>query len=167
MAILRLIHAADLPDPSALLARLSEQSGAPSAGAGKQATSSGPTATAALPANFAALVKLVEDSGKRILAQQLHDQVGLVRFEPPILALKPLRPLGSDWPRELAALLKSLTGAGWQVSLSDDSGAPSLLDQDKMAEEKVRAQVLADPLVGAVTAAFPDAELETFPNQGR
>ncbi|MGH6783346.1 MAG: DNA polymerase III subunit gamma/tau, partial [Sphingomicrobium sp.] len=68
--------------------------------------------------------------------------------------------------RELAAALKSLTGSAWQVTLSDDSGAASLLDQEKMAEEKVRAEVLSDPMVQAVTAAFPDAELESFPNQG-
>ena len=80
--------------------------------------------------------------------------------------LKPSRPLGADWPRELATALKSLTGTAWQVTLSDDAGAPSLLDQEKMAAEKIRAEVLSDPLVQAVTAAFPDAELESFPNQG-
>jgi hypothetical protein len=31
-----------------------------------------------------------------------------------------------------------------------------------MSEEKARADVLADPAVQAVIAAFPDAELETF-----
>ena len=36
-----------------------------------------------------------------------------------------------------------------------------------MAEEKVRADVLADDPSRAVLAAFPDAELETFPNQSR
>ena len=166
MAILRLIHAAELPDPSAILARLSEQGAAAPPGASSAARQASSAAAVALPRDFPALVKLVEDAGKRILAQQLHDQVGLIRFEPPGLALKPLRPLGADWPRELAAVLKSLTGTGWQVTLSDDSGAPSLLDQEKMAEEKVRADVLADPLVSAVTAAFPDAELESHPNQG-
>ena len=80
--------------------------------------------------------------------------------------MKPLRPLGTDWPRELAALLKSLTGTGWQVTLSDDSGSPSLLDQEKMAEERVRADVLADPNVRAVMDAFPDSELESFSTRG-
>jgi len=107
-------------------------------------------------------VRTVEQSGKRILAQQLHDQVGLVRYAPPELALKPMRPLGGDWPRELAAQLKALTGTSWQVSLSDEAGEPSLLDQEKIAEERVRADVLADPTVRAVIDAFPDAALESF-----
>src|SRR4029078_2029328 len=76
-------------------------------------------------------------------------------------------PLGGDWPRELAAVLKSLTGTSWQVTLSDESGEPSLLDQERIAEKRVRADVLADPNVRAVTDVFPDAEFETFSTKGR
>jgi DNA polymerase-3 subunit gamma/tau len=92
--------------------------------------------------------------------------VALVRYAPPELAVKPLRPLGQDWPRDLALALKSATGANWQVTLSDEAGAPSLLDQEKMAEERVRADVLADPNVRAVMEAFPDAELESYSQRG-
>jgi len=164
MALLRLIHAADLPDPAALLAKLSGEgavTAAPAAPAGK---ANGPAAR--IPADFPALVKAIEQSGKRILAQQLHDQVGLVRYAPPELALKPMRPLGGDWPRELAAQLKALTGTSWQVAWSDEAGEPSLLDQEKIAEERVRADVLADPNVRSVMDAFPEAELETFSTKG-
>jgi DNA polymerase-3 subunit gamma/tau len=66
----------------------------------------------------------------------------------------------------LAAILKSVTGASWDVSLSDEAGEPSLLDQEKMAKERVRADVLADPNVKAVMDAFPDAELESFSTRG-
>jgi DNA polymerase III subunit gamma/tau len=52
------------------------------------------------------------------------------------------------------------------VSLSDEAGEPSLLDQEKMAEERVRADVLADPNVRAVMDAFPDSELESFSTRG-
>ena len=99
MALLRLIHAAEMPDPAALLARL----------AGEEAATAAPAAPVGeircVPRprcrqDFAALVKLLEDGGKQMLAQQLHDQVGLVRFAPPELALKPMRPLGGDWPRD-------------------------------------------------------------------
>jgi DNA polymerase-3 subunit gamma/tau len=112
------------------------------------------------------LVKRLEQVGKHQLALQLHDQVGLVRYAPPEIALKPLRPLGTDWPRELAVALKSATGTTWQVLLSDDSGEPSLLDQEKMAEERVRTDVLAEPNVRAVMDAFPDAELESYSKGG-
>ena len=160
MALLRLIHAADLPDPASVLSRLSGESGTSSAAGTAPAKSSSPSAQ--LPSDFNGLIGLLEKSGKHQLAVQLHDQVGLVRYAPPELVLKPTRPLGTDWPRELAAALKSATDKTWQVSLSDEPGEPSLLDQEKMAEERVRSEVLADPAVRAAFEAFPDATLETF-----
>ena len=63
---------------------------------------------------------------------------------------------------KLGAELKALTGTAWQVSLSDESGEPSLLDQEKIAEERVRSEVLADPNVRSVMDGFPDAELESY-----
>jgi DNA polymerase III subunit gamma/tau len=164
MALLRLIHAAELPDPASLVAKLSGEGAVSLAPSAPTAKSSGPTAR--VPGDFAGLVKAVEQSGKLVLAQQLHDQVGVVSYDPPELVLKPTRPLGADWSRDLAAALKSATGATWQVSLSDEAGEASLLDQEKMAEERVRANVLADPNVRAVMDAFPGSELESYPNRG-
>jgi DNA polymerase-3 subunit gamma/tau len=160
MAILRLIHSAELPDPSVLLQRLDGGAAAPAAAQAPDSKPSGPSAR--LPADFPALVQALESSGKHQLAIQLHDQVGLVRYAPPELAVKPLRPLGSDWPRELAAILKGITGASWTVVIADEGAVPSLLEQEKMAEEQVRADVLQDPSVKAAMDAFPDAELESF-----
>ena len=160
MALLRLIHAADLPDPASVLSRLSGEAGAVPVSAPAPSKTAGPSAQ--LPADFPALIASLERSGRHQLAVQLHDQVGLVRFAPPELVLRPMRPLGGDWPRDLAAALKDATGVSWQVSLSDETGEPSLLDQEKIAEERVRSEVLADPAVRAAFDAFPDATLESF-----
>jgi DNA polymerase III subunit gamma/tau len=157
MALLRLIHAAELPDPAALIAQLSRD-GSNAPATAPTSPASGPAAR--LPGDFRALIALLEQGGKHQLAVQLHDQVGLVRFAPPELALKPLRPVGGEWARDLAAQLKPLTGAAWKVSLSDEDGEPSLLQQEKMAEDKARADLLADPNVAAVMDSFPEAELE-------
>jgi DNA polymerase-3 subunit gamma/tau len=164
MALLRLIHAADMPDPAALIARLSGEGASASPSAAPAAKGRNPVAQ--LPADFQSLIARLEQSGKHQLAVQLHDQVGLVRYAPPDLVLKPARPFGGDWPRDLAVALKSATGATWQVSLSDEPGEPSLLDQEKMAEERVRAEVLADPNIRAAMDAFPDAELESYTVRG-
>jgi DNA polymerase-3 subunit gamma/tau len=165
MALLRLIHAAELPDPASVLSRLSGEAASAPAPSVAPAKPSGPTAQ--LPADLPALIVLLEARGKHQLAVQLHDQVGLIRFAPPELVLKPMRPMGTDWPRDLANALKDVTGKAWQVSLSDEPGEPSLLDQEKMAEERVRSDVLADPSVRAAFEAFPDATLESFaPTKG-
>ena len=145
MALLRLIHAADMPDPASLVAKLSGEGVAAISSAAPGRSGSGPAAS--LPGNFRALIRRLEDTGNHQLALQLHDQVGLVRYAPPELVLKPRKPLGGDWPRDLALALKSATSTAWQVSLSDEAGEPSLLDQEKMAKERVRAEVLADPNV--------------------
>ena len=160
MALLRLIHAADLPDPAAVLTRLSEAAPTTAPTPSTKPTAEPPSAK--IPPDFGALVALLDEHGKRVIAQQLHDQVGLIRYAPPELALKPLKPLGADWTRELDTALKGITGTRWQISISDEAAEPSLLEQEKMAEERVRAEVLTEPNVRAVLEAFPDASLESF-----
>ena len=88
--------------------------------------------------------------------------MGLVRFAPPELALKPLQPLGSTFARELADDLKAVTGAAWQVSLADGEAEPSLRQQEQLAEERARADILAEPSVAAVLAAFPGTTLDSI-----
>ena len=159
MALLRLVHSADLPDPAALVAKLSG-SDVPSASA--PAPSAPPPSAPSAPSSSRELVDRLQGAGKRILAQELHDQVGLVSFAPTELVLKPLRPLGADWTRDLAAALKDITGSRWTVSFTDQGGEPSLQQQEQMAEEAVRAAVLDEPNVRAVLETFPDATLDTY-----
>jgi DNA polymerase-3 subunit gamma/tau len=162
MGLLRLIHAADLPDPASLIGRLANGDlGSAPVGAGKaQPRADAPVSK--LPQDFRALVQRIDASGSIELARQLHDHVGVVRYAPPELVLKPLRPFGSEWSRTLAGALKSATGAAWQLSLADQPAEPSLREQEKLAEERVKAEVLSDPNVRSVLDAIPGAELETF-----
>ncbi|HUG46581.1 MAG TPA: DNA polymerase III subunit gamma/tau [Sphingomicrobium sp.] len=172
MAILRLIHSADLPDPATILEQLASGKGASAQPATKSApdkpappstSSTQPNASSKqMPADFAAMIQSLETMGRHQLATQLHDQVGLVRYDPPELVVKPHRPVGTDWPRELAATLKELTGTSWAVSISDEGAKPSLLEQEKMAEEQLRSQVLQDSTVRSALDAFPGAELESY-----
>src|SRR5215213_7479815 len=64
MALLRLIHAADMPDPAALMARLTGD------GAGAVISQASPgraaSPTAQIPADYPALIKVVEASGKHL-----------------------------------------------------------------------------------------------------
>ena len=162
MAVLRLIHSADLPDPAALLERLGSGQVTPRQQGEAPAHSASKAPSALLPGDFRALVQLVEDKGKALLAQQLHDQVGLVHYSAPEMVVKPLRPLGADWPRQVAATLKALTGATWSISIAEEGAEPSLLELEKMAEERVRTDVLQDDAVKAAFEAFPEAELESY-----
>ena len=160
MALLRLIHAADLPDPAALMAQLAAGGAiavpatrAPAASASTPA----PAPSASAPSDFAGFIAAIERSGKTLLALQLHDNVGLVSFAPGELVLKPLKPLGADFARDLAAIAKAATGRAWEVRLADTNAAPSLQQQAVMSEEAASAAVMAEPSVQALLEAFPDA----------
>ncbi|MGH6705352.1 MAG: DNA polymerase III subunit gamma/tau [Sphingomicrobium sp.] len=160
MALLRLMHAADMPDPSALAAMVA--GGRASTVPAKATKATSPEPKASLIQDFPSLVDAVEKQGKQLLGLQLRDHVGLVAFTPGEVVLKPLKPLGPDFPRELAAAAREATGAAWQVRLTDEGGAPSLHQQEAMAEERMRAEVLDEPSVRALLDEFPDATLESI-----
>jgi DNA polymerase III subunit gamma/tau len=162
MALLRLVHAADLPDPGELMKRLAGEAGAPAVQPGSVAapTAPPPEPQSSLPADFPAFIEKVEKVGEFHLGQQLRDYVGLVRFTPGELALRPLRPLGPDFARKVADVARKATGQAWQVSFTDLGGEPSLAQQEQMAEEQMRAAVLNEPGPAALIAAFPDATLD-------
>ncbi|MFM7029425.1 MAG: DNA polymerase III subunit gamma/tau [Chakrabartia sp.] len=174
MAALRIIHASQLPDPGDLARRL--ESGAPISIAAPSAApavapatggveaSAPPMAPAtpeapAAPADFAQLIDLLAQGGRAHLAQQLHDYAGLVRYAPGELAIRPVKPLPSDFTRDLAAALKPLTGIAWDVSISDGEAQPSLLQQEEAREQAARQSILETPFVKTAMEAFPEAEL--------
>jgi DNA polymerase-3 subunit gamma/tau len=169
MALLRVIHASDLPDPGVLAEKLAngETVAAASAAAPAAPAHQGASAAFAAPPTFAALVQLIESGGKPHLAQQLHDFAGLVRYQPPELVIRPTKPLSGDLARDVAAALKSITGTLWQVQTADGPAEPTLLEQEKMEAEKLRQAVLKTPVVKAAFEAFPDAELVHYRSEQR
>jgi DNA polymerase III subunit gamma/tau len=150
MALLRVIHASSLPDPGDLLKQL--QSGTPLAPAAATPAPAAPS----LPPSYEAMVALVEHAGKHLLAQRLRDEMGLVSYAPPAVALRPQRPFD---PRELAQVLKDTTGTAWTVTAEDGPAAPSLREQELATEHAARDAILAEPIVKAVRDHFPEAEL--------
>jgi len=162
MALLRVIHASQLPDPGELAAKLgSGQAVAQPATPSTSSTSSPAASASQAPPSFAALVEQLE-GGHAHLAQQLHDFAGLVTYAPPELALKLTRPL-PNLARDLSAALKAVTGTNWQVRLADEGEAePTLLEQEQAEKARAEQEVLASPMVKAALEAFPDAELAGY-----
>lgn len=168
MALLRVIHASQLPDPGELARKLDAGQAVTVPGAALVPPAAGPTsALFPVPADFPGLISLLETNGKPHMGQQLHDFAGLVRYSPPELALRAIKPLPNDFARDLASALKALTGANWQVELTEDAAAPSLLDQNRERENAARDAILADPAVVAAMRAFPDAELLDFDREDK
>ena len=113
MMLLRVIHAAEMPDPASIIARLqgggtvsvggAVTSAAPSPMVASATAPTQPASAQPQPASFPELVDSLERDGKALLALKLRDGVGLVRFAPGELVLRPLQPVGTDFPRDLAA----------------------------------------------------------------
>ncbi|WP_076068236.1 DNA polymerase III subunit gamma/tau [Sphingomonas montana] len=109
-----------------------------------------------LPVDFRALHDLLVDRGEPLLAQELHDFAGLIRYAPPELVVRPTRPIDL---RKLSAALRRLTDTSWTVSTAEGDAAPTMLDQEKAAAAAERAVVWDSPVVRAAREAFPDTEL--------
>ncbi|HEY0627417.1 MAG TPA: DNA polymerase III subunit gamma/tau [Allosphingosinicella sp.] len=162
MALLRVIHASELPDPGTLMEKLASGEAVPAAAPQSAPANGGQGAMLRAPAAFAGLVEMLAQNGKPHIAQQLHDFVGVVRYAPPELVIRPSKPLPGDFTRDLATALKALTDETWTVIASDEAAEPSLLDQEKAEAEKLRQAVLDAPIVKAAFEAFPDAELSSY-----
>jgi DNA polymerase-3 subunit gamma/tau len=165
MALLRVVHASELPDPASLMERLASGEAVPARAAAPGNAKS--SSAAKVPENYAAFVTEIGKSPEQLLWHQLQEEFRVVSYEPPILRLQPA-PKATDTKRidKALALLRQLTkelfGEAWRVELSDGAAEPSLRDQEVEAERALRQNVLDSPAVRAAFEAFPGAELAGY-----
>jgi DNA polymerase-3 subunit gamma/tau len=164
MALLRVVHAAGMPDPSDL-ARMLVQGGAPAAAPAPMQPPVAPEepglpglSAPALPPDFPALISRLEEAGQHRLALELIDCVGLVGYTPSEIELRPLGPLEFG-NAQIEKILRDMTGSPWRVTFSQGPAQPSLREQEQAREKAAQDAILAAPAVRAVFEAFPDAEL--------
>jgi DNA polymerase-3 subunit gamma/tau len=163
MALLRVMHASDMPDPGSLVKKLEELASRPApsggdAGSGSaNPAASAPSAPDAAPP-WEALVDRVDRAGKLQAAQIMRDWVRVVSLKPGELTYALVPGYAGDPAPDLRDGLLAATGERWQVVQSTEQGAPALRE---LAEQRAAEQAAAlkrHPLVEAAFAAFPDAE---------
>ena len=184
MAVIRLTHVADLPDPEALIRRVQQaqaagdfaRSAAPAApsqapraarpaqviaqrSGAAAALAVSPDAFAAWP-DFASVLELLQRMDM-VLLMQVERHVSLVRYSPGRIEFAPKGDAPRDLAQRLAERLRGLTGGNrWAVTVTNEAGAPTIAEQ-RMAERREReARALRLPIVQQVLAAFPDAKLK-------
>ena len=160
MALLRVMHAATMPDPGEIARMLREGGPVAATAPGAVAATPGAGPAAQLPATFPDLIEAFWQRGKGQLAQELHDSVALVRYAPPEMDYRAAPSLSADFAARIAPALKEVTGVAWRVAQSDGEAQPTLLAQEQAAQANARATILETPVVKAAMAAFPDAELD-------
>ena len=160
MALLRCLHAADLPDPGTLARRLEELAAqgamAPAAPSGSSAPAA-PAASAPAP-DWARLVAQVDAHHVR-LGQVMHDWIQVIELAPGLLRYRFAAGYSEDCRRELAKVLEEVTGREWQVEPGEGPAQPTLRERAEAEVAAARSALRDDPLVVAAFAAFPKAEL--------
>jgi len=164
MALLRVMHAADLPDPGKLakkIEELAERGPAPASPAaeGSAALASAPAASM----NWADLVQSVDDAGQLRVAQMMRDWIRVIELSDGKLIYAPVDGLSDDPAPEVRDALFKLTGKRWHMELgtgaSADQATPSLREQETAEKADADAKIREHPLVKATLVAFPEAEL--------
>jgi DNA polymerase III subunit gamma/tau len=174
MAMLRILHASNLPDPDEL-ARLLTERGAAGTGASAGGASAPVTPTANTPEAAVApvastdglslddLATALADNGDLVLASLVRREARAVSLAPGALVLAQCPAIGAADASALASALTRATGNVWRTELVDAVGAPSLVEQTAAAQAAAEAALRAHPLVAATLTAFPDAELVRSP----
>jgi DNA polymerase-3 subunit gamma/tau len=159
MALLRALHATDMPDPGTLAKTLEDIAGRAAAAPNvTQPASAAPSAPAAL--DWATLVDDIENKvGRLQLASQLKMQVRPVEVVRGRLSFAMAPGFPDDLTADLKQALLDLTGDRWQVDRVAEGGEPTLYERQQARHAEAEAELRAHPLVEAAFAAFPDAEL--------
>ena len=184
MVLVRLAYAADLPTPDEALRALKE-GGAPAG----QASASAPSRPAApsvsgtmalatsqpqpqpkpAPAPDAApvlrlrrfedVVAMAGEQREVVLKRALERDVHLVRFEEGHIEFSLAEGASRTVANDLSRALQQWTGQRWMVAVSSDAGAQTLHHQAESAERQRKEGAANHPLVQAVLAKFPGAQI--------
>ncbi|MXO68061.1 DNA polymerase III subunit gamma/tau [Altererythrobacter marinus] len=160
MALLRVLHAADLPDPGRLAKKLDDMAAsgvAPAAGDAAAPSGTAPAAAGAI--DWQALVEQVDAAGALRVAQTMRDWVRPVEVAQGRLVYALAPGFVGDPAADFRDTLYKLTGSRWDVEQRETGGEPSLREREEAAKAEAQAKMRAHPLVEAAFEAFPEAEL--------
>jgi DNA polymerase-3 subunit gamma/tau len=184
----RLAHAADLPTPDEALKALAQNGAPPSmrpqgvaasspAPDGRTRMAAGGNARAAIAGaapmaqpqaraiemprleSFADLVALAGEKRDLKLKHALESTVRPIRFETGRIEVALTEHASPGLAGELSKKLEQWTGQRWMVAVNRDGGGETVAETRRNARAKLVDDARADPVVAAVFAQFPGAEI--------
>jgi DNA polymerase-3 subunit gamma/tau len=182
MVIVRIAHAADLPTPDEALRQMGDgggsaprpRSAAPAssgnaprmamaaAGGARPAPAAVPTAAVSDVPHFVTFDDLVAYAGLKRelkLKHALETTVRVVRFEQGRIEIALTEHAATGLVGELTKKLEQWTGARWVITVVREGAAPTIAEAKKSARDRLVDDARADPVVAAVLAEFPGAEI--------
>ncbi len=189
MAVIRLTHVADLPSPDELVRKLQDATPPPAGPPGgrpappggsatvmsstpapTQGGPTGPSASGAQTATalatdalqhyvrFDDVIALIRTHRDVKLLVEVETGLRLVSYRPGRIEVNPTVDAAPDLTQRLGARLQAWTGNRWAISIAE-GGAPTIAETRDAAANAIRAEARAHPLVQAVIAAFPKAQI--------
>jgi DNA polymerase III subunit gamma/tau len=189
MAVIRLTHVADLPDPETLVKKLQDSprpptggggagmaGGAPAGGVTVHSAVRAPSApmrgammTATAPAlaegevqvyaSFDSVVELIRTKRDMVLLHEVETSLKLARYSPGRIEFEPAPGAKADLAARLGQRLQGWTGARWGVSVVSSGGAPTIAEVRDADQLAAKAEAAENPLVQAILTAFPGAKV--------
>ncbi|GGZ90319.1 DNA polymerase III subunit gamma/tau [Novosphingobium arvoryzae] len=170
MALLRVMHAADMPDPGTLMRKLDDMAargvvavstGAPGGGGEGAAPVAAAPAAAGGPdrmmQDWSVLADRVDQSGQLRVAQVMRDWIRVIALKPGELIFSVAPGYPADPAPEIRDALLRATGERWQLTRGEGEAQPTLREAAEAEKNAARAAMMNLPLVQATLAAFPDA----------
>jgi len=189
MAVIRLTHVAELPTPEELVRKLENAPTPPAPGGGGAPAPTGggssrrasltpapgtttaptgataqlaepaPTAALARYMQFEQVVDLIRANRDMKLLVEVEDNLRLAKYTPGRIEFEMTPNAPKDLAPRLASRLQSWTGVRWGVSVVSSGGGQTIGEARQEVRNDLHAQALAHPMVKAVFAAFPNAEI--------
>lgn len=163
MALLRVLHAATMPDPGTLARRMAEAPPTESSPAMPSAPAKQDEAVANAASrphidSLETLAEALDGAGRLILLSQVETQLRPISIRPGEILYRSADGRDDFAPALRDALLE-LTGERWRIEPGEGEGQPTLAEARDAAQNARRDEILNHPLVQAARKAFPDAEL--------
>ncbi|MCP4822398.1 MAG: DNA polymerase III subunit gamma/tau, partial [Shimia sp.] len=105
------------------------------------------------------VLELIRTRRDGVLRVQVEKYVRLVSYQPGRIEFEPAPDAPRDLSQRLGTQLQRWTGNRWAVIIVADGGAPTVDEIRNAAENEMRAEAEAHPLVQAVLDAFPRAKI--------
>ena len=188
MVVIRLLYAADLPDPAELVKKLKDQPTTTAPPTMQAPANNGGTTTiqadatpqpVAMETNAVAqpkaesletpptaiktmqdVVNVLEQNGEMVFATQVAMFAHPVKIDEGLIEFRPADHAPPRLSQDLSQKLKAITGERWIVTISSQPGEPTLAQQRDAADAKLREEILQKPLIKNILELFPDAELK-------
>jgi len=130
-----------------------------SGGGAHAVAATAPNAALARFARFEHVVELIRANRDVKLLVEVEDSLRLAKYAPGRIEFQMTERTPRDLAARLASRLQGWTGARWAVSVVNEGGAQTIAEIRDAHRSDLQGQAMAHPMVQAVLAQFPKAEI--------